>query len=310
MTGISSALRWNGSRTCRRTGLWLSAAAARRGRATGLARCRLRFFEIPAGLGGWLQNSMTRWQLTPRQSARYDGWCSSRSQSARCRTACPWRGRGASADLEADDKVGYTMRFVRAAEGGRAGIMRRCLNLYPHLATLVADPMGLVHCGGAGLHAFRQHAVELAREAAINQLADLHGQGARASEEHNNRRERLFQTLRRLSPGRSTALPAARNARGQVLTDPAEMAAALRAHWSAVFASCRVDRHLLGQWLREDAATGGSPPVDSPEWPPRREDVVAAVVASPNSSPGPDGIPFLAWRELGPLATDMLYAAL
>ena len=219
------------------------------------------------------------------------------------------RGRAAAEALEPDDKVGLTMRFIRAVEDKRAGVMRRCLQAYPHLQTLVADPMGLLHLGGAGLGGYRHHAIELARESAIGQLSELHDEPAEASE-HGHRRDRLMQALRRLSPGRPTAVPAVRNARGEIVTDPDEMAAALRAHWSSVFASCHIDRRLLRDWLREDISSVGLPPVDSQLWAPTRDDVRSAVEASPNSAPGPDGLPFLAWRVLGPLAVDVLHGAL
>ena len=39
-----------------------------------------------------------------------------------------------------DDKVGCTMRFIRAAEAGRVEARRRRIAAYPHLAILVADP--------------------------------------------------------------------------------------------------------------------------------------------------------------------------
>ena len=41
----------------------------------------------------------------------------------------------------------------------------------------------------------------------------------------------------------------------------------------------------------------------------QRKDVVTAVRRSNNSSPGPDGIPYAAWRRMGEEGFDVLYAA-
>eukprot|EP00959_Pyramimonas_sp_CCMP1952_P465430 9488285-Pyramimonas_sp.AAC.1 len=60
-----------------------------------------------------------------------------------------------------------------------------------------------------------------------------------------------------------TAVPASRNARGEIVTDPDEMSAALRAHWSSVCASRHIDRRRLREWLREDVSSEGLSPPDS-----------------------------------------------
>ena len=46
-------------------------------------------------------------------------------------------------------------------------------------------------------------------------------------------------------------------------------------------------------------------PVDRP-----KTTVALALKYAKNSSPGPDGIPYSAWRRLGPLAIDVLHGAL
>ena len=49
---------------------------------------------------------------------------------------------------------------------------------------------------------------------------------------------------------------------------------------------------------------------DSPRWRVRRQDVARAVRISGNGSPGPDGIPYKAWRKLGELGVDILHEAM
>jgi hypothetical protein len=221
-------------------------------------------------------------------------------------------------EAHADDRLGWTMRFIRAAEQQHQGTRCRCIQAYAHLGTLSTEPLAPHLRLRGGLHKYRQHAVELARDAAIHDLQDLHRDLPTMSEEEaRTRRHRNMQTLRRLAPGRGTALAAVQAADGSVVTEPAAMAAALRQHWSSVFVPRRCNRALLQQWLREDIplqpgtahASGLTPPAD-PRWAIRRSDVRRAVDASPNSAPGPDGIPFLAWRQLGGLGVDVLHAAM
>lgn len=220
------------------------------------------------------------------------------------------RERDAKAEQaeEAEDKLGWTVRFVRAAEGARTGAMQRCLAAYPRLRTLVQDPMALRGVAGDGTDVFRRHAMELAREHAVEQLEAL--QGEEGTQQRSTRRCRIHQLLTRLSPGRSAALPAVRNSRGEVVTAPADMASALREHWRAVFARRPVDEVRLARWLREDLERDGLADKSDASWRLRRADVQRAVDASPNSACGPDGIPFLAWRRLGRLGVDALYDAI
>ena len=59
--------------------------------------------------------------------------------------------------------------------------------------------------------------------------------------------------LKRLSPGRSAAISATINSRGEVVAEAAEIAAALRDHWGPTFAHKPINRTMLQQWLQEDA---------------------------------------------------------
>ena len=48
-------------------------------------------------------------------------------------------------------------------------------------------------------------------------------------------------------------------------------------------------------------------PTNRTEWTIRRKDLECAIKYSGNSSPGPDGVPFKAWRTLGKLGVSILY---
>ena len=99
---------------------------------------------------------------------------------------------------------------------------------------------------------------------------------------------------------------------GTVTTAPEDMAAALRGHWAEVFSARPRDEPLLQQWLEEERATRTTPlsPATDPRWRVRRRDVRRALKLAPASAPGPDGIPFAAWRRLDHLAVDVLHVSM
>ena len=59
---------------------------------------------------------------------------------------------------------------------------------------------------------------------------------------------------------------------------------------------------LLGQGGREPL------PVRKKDWKVRRKDVRRAIQCSGDSAPGPDGIPYCAWRSLGDIGIDILWS--
>ena len=209
-----------------------------------------------------------------------------------------------------EDEVGHVVRFIRAAERGAVGVMRRCLKACPRLSGVVAHPLALAGSRGSSLQPFRLLAAEWARAAALADLAELHRQrDALAESELGARRNRIHHMLKRLSPGRAGSLAGVAAPNGEVLTDPSEMAAALRQYWGDVFSQRPVDEQLLERWVADDT-TPPVPPPGSEAWRLRRRHVQTALDQSPNSAPGPDGLTFAAWRRLGPLAVDVLWSAL
>ena len=93
------------------------------------------------------------------------------------------------------------------------------------------------------------------------------------------------------------------------------MAGELKRHWSEVFRRTSINSLLVKEWLKKDASSPlkGLPPLPSKEdacWDVLPKHVAKAIKYSGASAPGPDGIPYLAWRKFGPLAQGTLYRAL
>ena len=69
----------------------------------------------------------------------------------------------------ADDKLGWAIRFLRAAEHSRVGAMIKCSQAYPRLAVLVKCPDPNLRLQG-GLAPLRAHALGLARGAITKEI--------------------------------------------------------------------------------------------------------------------------------------------
>ena len=92
----------------------------------------------------------------------------------------------------------------------------------------------------------------------------------------------------------------------QVTTDPAEMASILNEHWGSKFSRCAVARHKMRSWLVDMPSF---PTGSDQRWLLDKKHVAQAIKIAKESSPGPDGIPYKAWKKLGDLGVDVLYAA-
>lgn len=210
----------------------------------------------------------------------------------------------ADATSTPDDKLGWTMRFLRAAEEVRVVAMERCLATYPVLSTLITGCNPDLRSNG-GLSKVREHAIELARTAATEEMRGLESKaGGMDGEQAKRRKDHVLVRLRRLIPGAALCLKAMCDESGEVTTQPAKMAEILRKHWSGVFARKDIDETVLRRWLEDVFPDGGRgqaviglPPRESPEWTLQEKDVEETVNHTSDTSPGPDRIPYLAWRR-------------
>ena len=73
--------------------------------------------------------------------------------------------------------------------------------------------------------------------------------GEEDGNEYRRSKESVMKKLKRLMPGNSTALAAIQLPSGDVSSDPATMAAALKEHWGKVFKHKEIDQNLLETWL-------------------------------------------------------------
>ena len=220
---------------------------------------------------------------------------------------------GVAIATEKADQMGVVMRYLRAAEKESLGTISQCLSRYPHIATLVTNPYELKGNLAVTLRALKDHAVDLAREIAI----ELMQSAQTISEENGNfeadrKKKKGMRLLHKLAPGKGGAVGAVVGDRGEVLSDPQDMANHLRKHWAEVFRARGVDETKLQTWLDEDGQQRSEqgPTHDAVQGLRLRKRAIRkALKLSNNSAPGPDGLPYGAWRALGDLAVDLLHGA-
>ena len=123
------------------------------------------------------------------------------------------------------------MKYIRAAEAGAMGEIPLCIEWYPCLAGLVGNPYEVGGNLAQRLLPIKDHAIELARAQALEQLG-LAKEGTKDGDpvRAEQAKKKYGRLLYRLAPGRGGSLKAILLPSGVHATDPEEMAAALRAH--------------------------------------------------------------------------------
>lgn len=211
------------------------------------------------------------------------------------------------------------MALLRAVESGDTSRVRQLWSRLQEAKTML-DPDDPSSWAVDLRNNLRVKAVKLTRE---NTLEELHCQNEREKEEEacneltvdlkeerlserQKARQQLMAKIKQLSPGTSGSLTAVRNAVGDICTDPAEIAEALRQHWSNTFSHRPIEEEVANTWLEEGKLKGNNSmhstitETSHPDWALERKHVRKALRLAGNSAPGPDGICFGVWRKLGP----------
>ena len=194
-----------------------------------------------------------------------------------------------------EDRLNACMRLIRAMEGKDRVTCNKILSSNTELAALAAGktekPL---------LDALRKLAWELFQKETQDKIDELRAVKDNLAEEENRRRKDTI--LRRMQ----LSLPLNREVKlvvqahdGNIETNPKDMARALGDHWKKVFsARPTTDGATLRKWLTEHPY--GIPTMlrkDTKAWLLTQQHVEVAIKQSNNSSPGPDGIPYAAWRK-------------
>ena len=203
-----------------------------------------------------------------------------------------------------DDKLGWVLSFIRAAEKVNMTRMAACAKAYPHIATFVA-PSNPEARSTRGMWELRGHAVQLARQNITTSMQSLQNNDIPDYQKHKHK-EHILVKLKRLLPGACNSVAAIQQEDGSVTDNAEEMAQALRTHWKKVFRAETIDPARSRDWWGVLGHRGETTPPNPAEWRTRRADVKKALRLAGNTTPGPDGIPFQAWRALKQLGVEIL----
>jgi hypothetical protein len=168
----------------------------------------------------------------------------------------------------------------------------------------------------AALRQLEEKAMQLARKNLAAELRREQEQNTdnQIHEDPNFRAQRRGQVmakLARLKPGTNTTLGTMIDESRQRVESTAEKLAYLRRHWAAVFKAKRYDQEAARQWLGKAYPNSrnqdGFPNRYSHDWDVRPADIEKAINLAGASAPGPDGIPYAMWKQLGRPAVQMIW---
>ena len=204
------------------------------------------------------------------------------------------------------DKISCAMAFLRSAERGDVVGQLRNAKSYVYLGSIAdaADPF-LREKGS--LQAVRDHIIELASVDISTQMQELKNQKLDPTT-YRMRKENLLVRLKRMMPGSTSGLNALEDAAsGGICTEPRDMARLLTEHWGRVLTSKPISSHLLERWLQD--LPQKLAPIEDGRWLLTRDHVLESIGRSHETTPGPDGIPYKAFKKLGKYASEYLFDA-
>ena len=190
----------------------------------------------------------------------------------------------------AEDKLNLLLTFLKAVEQRNEKVIDKCRvrvdELFPNLN------VSRVWEDRVGVGKVKDEVVELARQHYLT-LHDL------ILEDKDNlpesvfvrKKEQIDKKFSKLVPGASSSICCISAGGGKILTDDEDIANVMAKHWEGVLTSSPIDHDLLQVWLEDLERL--------PEdvcWEPEEESMKVAVGCATESSPGPDGIPYRAYK--------------
>ena len=143
--------------------------------------------------------------------------------------------------------------------------------------------------------------------ARIDELKNLRNSVGQA--QYDVRKEHVMRRMQKLVPGNSSSGVDAviEHEGGMVHTDPEDIARILTRNWEKVFSEKEVDHGRMAEWL---SLCGDLIPFsgDASEYVSAEADITKAIREANDSAPGPDGVPFRAWKIVQHVAAPVMRA--
>ena len=191
-----------------------------------------------------------------------------------------------------EEKLAICLSTLKTLERNSNAEVKKHLRRYPHLRTLISNRSDRLP--------LREHAVELARTNVwerVEELRTLRNTLSDAGIQH--RKESILQRLKRLQPGCSMSLTVMVSEDGSKITsEPTEIASLLRGHWGRVFGKKQIHLDTLGDWILQVGLSFQAAGIeeDVARWQLTQNHIEEAIDKAQDSSLGPDGILYMAWK--------------
>jgi hypothetical protein len=196
-----------------------------------------------------------------------------------------------------DEKLHWAISFVRAIRVGDLPRMQLAVVRCSELAEALDTPDNI-----RSANPLRAHRLV---EGLSRQVAERELEGAQATRADRSKVDTLqMQAAAWRKAGRRLSLNAVRNEAGDIITDPAEAARFLQGHWQGVFDHRPIDEDLADQAI---ALTTPFDPMHC--WTIKPESFLHIVSAAKASAPGPDGIPYSAYKAIRETAAPIFHEA-
>jgi hypothetical protein len=189
-----------------------------------------------------------------------------------------------------EDVVAVMMRALRARERDNRSTLTAIHREHPEMDQIA--PMTKNINDPQTIQFLRGKIVEMAK---LQLVGDMRKISKAADDKKQDLQNKINRRMAQLCPKRSTGIRAVKDAQGEVHTDTHAMSAALNAYWATVFT--QQDRNLpaINRWCDKIRRRGTYGWTDR-QWAVSESHVRRAIANSNNSCPGPDGIPYCAFR--------------
>ena len=204
-----------------------------------------------------------------------------------------------------DHKISATVAFLRAAALGDLQTARKMQGVYDMLKQV--DLTGQ-YLASPEYKTVQDHAVELVQTSTQERINELRNIRSMLPDHiYRQRKENILNTLKGLIPGSPNKIESIREeATAEVVSDPTRIGKVLTEYWQRVFDDKPTNASLRREWLdrfrkrlKRTFSVG--------ELRPTMEDVISVLSSLPTSAPGPDGVPFSAFKGMKTLLAPILF---
>ena len=200
-----------------------------------------------------------------------------------------------------EEKKDISLSFVRNVVRGKWSAAKHCLVRYPYLQLVLGVPEHLEDIlSHPSFELVKIHILELVTQ----EMPEFSAPSLDEPEHISQKKyQNQMKQLKKLVPGSSAALTHLQDQNGTVFSDAASHAKILNSHWKQVFSKKAINKQLLKTWISEHTNTFAK----DTSWAFLESHVSDAIKYATHSAPGPDGIPYAAFKSTLELSTSILY---